>query len=127
MLGADVAVLTLTSPVQYSDKVKPICLPSNPGQNYVGKVAVASGFGADKYHKAQDNLMETKVTVISEEDCFNNIKQWREFLKTKMCTEGSPINPDWTTGAREREIQGLPSTLKNMEGIKRRFILNCCL
>ena len=69
----------------------------------MGKVAVASGFGADKHHKARDNLMETKVTVISEEKCFNNIKQWREFLKTKICTEGSPINenPDWTTGARE--------------------------
>ena len=115
LMGSDVAVLTLTSPVQYSDKVKPICLPSNPGQNYEGKVAVASGFGADKHHKAQDNLMETNVTVISEEDCFNNIKggstgsssvaweQWRELLKTKICTEGSPINenPDWTTGARE--------------------------
>ena len=81
----------------------------------MGKVAVASGFGADKHHKAQDNLMETNVTVISEKDCFNNIKggstgsssgaweQWRELLKTKICTEGSPINenPDWTTGARE--------------------------
>ena len=120
MLGADVAVLTLTSPVQYSDKVKPICLPSNPGQNYVGKVAVASGFGVDKHHQLQDNLMETNVTVISEEDCFNNVKdemtggasKWnmsipeedvRKILKTKICVKGSPINnnPDWTTGTRE--------------------------
>ena len=120
LLGADVAVLTLTSPVQYSNKVKPICLPSNPGQNYVGKVAVASGFGADKHHQLQDNLMETNVTVISEEDCFNNVKdeitggaaKWnmsisqedvRKSLKTKICTKGSPINnnPDWTTGTRE--------------------------
>ena len=86
----------------------------------MGKVAVASGFGADKYHKPQDNLMETNVTVISEEDCFHNIKdevtgsapKWnmsiseedvRESLKTKICTKGSPINnnPDWTTGTRE--------------------------
>ena len=120
LLGADIAVVTLSSPVQYSDKVKPICLPSNPGQNYVGKVAVASGFGADKYHKPQDNLMETNVKIISEKDCFNNIKEevtgsapkWnmsiseedvRKSLKTKICTKGSPINnnPDWTTGTRE--------------------------
>ena len=120
LMGSDLAVLTLTSPVQYSDKVKPICLPSNPGQNYVGKVAVASGFGADKHHQLQDNLMETNVTVISEEDCFNNVKdeitggasKWnmsiseedvRKSLKTKICTKGSPINnnPDWTTGTRE--------------------------
>ena len=120
MLGSDVAVLTLTSPVQYSDKVKPICLPSNPGQNYVGKVAVASGFGVDKHHQLQDNLMETNVTVISEKDCFNNVKdemtggasKWnmsipeedvRKILKTKICVKGSPINnnPDWTTGTRE--------------------------
>ena len=120
MLGSDVAVLTLTSPVQYSDKVKPICLPSNPGQNYVGKVAVASGFGLDKYFNPTYDLMETNVSVISEEDCFKNIKdevtgsaaKWnmsiseedvRMSLKTKICTRGSPINnnPDWTTGTRE--------------------------
>ena len=120
MLGSDVAVLTLTSPVQYSDKVKPICLPSNPGQNYVGKVAVASGFGRDVDGNEQNNLMETKATVNSEEDCFNKVKdkitedlaKWnmsisdedvKKSLKTKICTRGSPINnnPDLTTGTRE--------------------------
>ena len=119
MLGSDLAMLTLTSPVQYSDKVKPICLPSNPGQNYVGKVAVASGFGVDKFYNPTYNLMETNVSVISEEDCFNNIKdevkggtaKWnmsisdedvRMSLKTKLCTRGSPINnnPDLLTGTR---------------------------
>ena len=72
------------------------------------------------YHNPTDNLMETDVSVISEEDCFNNIKdevkegvaKWnmsisdedvRMSLKTKLCTRGSPINnnPDWTTGTRE--------------------------
>ena len=120
MLGSDVAVLTLTSPVQYSDKVKPICLPSNPGQNYVGKIAVASGFGDDVDGNQQSNLMETKATVNSEEDCFNKVKdkitedlaKWnmsitdedvKKSLKTKICTRGSPINnnPDLTTGTRE--------------------------
>ena len=120
MLGADVAVLTLTSPVQYSDKVKPICLPSNPGQNYVGKVAVASGFGLDVDGNEQSDLMETKATVNSEEDCFNKVRdkitesaaKWnmsisdedlKMSLKTKICTRGSPINnnPDLLTGTRE--------------------------
>ena len=101
LLGADVAVLTLTSPVQYSDKVKPICLPSNPGQNYVGKVAVASGFGYDVDGNEQRYLMETNVTVISDEECltFNasdpSNPDWitndtiRDFFKLKICTKGS--------------------------------------
>ena len=97
LLGSDVAVLTLTSPVQYSDKVKPICLPSNPGKNYVGKVAVASGFGGDVDGNKQKNLMETNVTVISDEECLTfNASDWitndtiRDFFKIKICTKGSP-------------------------------------
>ena len=35
----------LASPVQYSHKIKPVCLPANPGQDYGGKDAVAVGFG----------------------------------------------------------------------------------
>ena len=118
MLGADVAVLTLTSPVQYSDKVKPICLPSNPGQNYVGKIAVASGFGADVDGNEQSSLMETEATVISDEECsqtlYETLKtdertpdwitedQVKDSFKTKLCTRGSPMNnnPDMMTGAR---------------------------
>ena len=118
MLGADVAVLTLTSPVQYSDKVKPICLPSNPGQNYVGKVAVASGFGNDVDMVNQEHLMETNTTVISDEECakilYETLKKdertpdWvteelvLDSFKTKLCTQGSPIdnNPNVTTGGR---------------------------
>ena len=118
MLGSDVAVLTLTSPVQYSDKVKPICLPSNPGQNYVGKVAVASGFGNDVDMVNQEHLMETNTTVISDEECakilYETLKKdertpdWvteelvLDSFKTKLCTQGSPIdnNPNVTTGGR---------------------------
>ena len=118
MLGADVAVLTLTSPVQYSNKVKPICLPSNPGQNYVGKVAVASGFGDDVDMLDQKHLMETNTTVISDEECFKILYEtlkkdertpdwvtkelvWDSF-KMKLCTRGSPIdnNLDVTAGGR---------------------------
>ena len=97
LLGADIAVVTLSSPVQYSDKVKPICLPSNPGKNYVGKVAVASGFGGDVDGNKQKNLMETNVTVISDEECLTfNASDWitndtiRDFFKIKICTKGSP-------------------------------------
>ena len=118
MLGSDLAVLTLTSPVQYSDKVKPICLPSNPGQNYVGKVAVASGFGADVDGFEQRNLMEINTTIITDEECsktlYETLKKvertpdWitedliKKSFKTKLCTRGSPINnnPDVTTGGR---------------------------
>ena len=118
MLGSDVAVLTLTSPVQYSDKVKPICLPSNPGQNYVGKVAVASGFGGDVDGFEQRNLMEINTTIIADEECskilYETLKKvertpdWitedliKKSFKTKLCTRGSPINnnPDVTTGGR---------------------------
>ena len=54
--GSDVAVLTLASPVQYSHKIKSVCLPANPGQDYGGSVAVAAGFG----HGDKDDYCDDK-------------------------------------------------------------------
>ena len=71
--GSDVAVLTLASPVQYSHKIKPVCLPSNPGHDYGNKDAVAAGFGRaekiDGHQKSQVELMKKTQTLVPDREC----------------------------------------------------------
>ena len=70
--GSDVAVLTLAARVQYSYKIKPICLPASPSQDYGNKDAVAAGFGDGEDESGtfdQDELMKKTVTIISDEEC----------------------------------------------------------
>ena len=70
---SDVAVLTLAAPVQYSHKIRPICLPSSPGRDYGGSIAVAAGFGlvdvSDGPEKAKNYLMKNIETLHSDYEC----------------------------------------------------------
>ena len=70
---SDVAVLTLAAPVQYSHKIRPICLPASPGRDYGGSIAVAAGFGlvdvSDGPEKAKNYLMKNVETLHSDEEC----------------------------------------------------------
>ena len=45
--GYDISVLTLATPVTYSNKISPVCLPANPQSNkqYERKVAKIAGWG----------------------------------------------------------------------------------
>ena len=73
--GYDIAVLTLAAPVQYSRKIKPVCLSPNPGQDYGGKDAVLAGYGfsgnENVYgHKIRhDELMKKMETIIPDVEC----------------------------------------------------------
>ena len=73
--GSDVAVLALASPVQYSHKIKPVCLPSNPGQDYGNKDAVAAGFGLGEKSNGipvyYEELMKKIVTIKPDEECLH--------------------------------------------------------
>ena len=76
---SDVAVLTLAGRVHYSHKIKPVCLPSSPSQDYGGKDAMAAGFGrGDNWPTTvQHELMKKIVTLTPDEKCHhhnNNMK-----------------------------------------------------
>ena len=79
--GSDVAVVTLASPVQYSHKIKPVCLPSSPGQDYGGNIAVAAGFGRaeriDGREKSQDELMKKTQTLVPDWECLYKLVKLR--------------------------------------------------
>ena len=73
------AVVSLAARVQYSHKIKPVCLPSSPGQDYGGMDAMAAGFGrGDNWPTTvQHELMKKIVTLTPDEKCHhhdNNMK-----------------------------------------------------
>ena len=44
--GSDIAVLKLDKPVQFTDKIRPICLPANPNwKQFQNELAVVAGWG----------------------------------------------------------------------------------
>ena len=82
------AVVTLASPVQYSHKIKPVCLPASPGQDYGGNIAVAAGFGRaeriDGREKSQDELMKKTQTLVPDRECLYKLVKLPEIIITKL-------------------------------------------
>lgn len=61
-LSYDIAILRLRSPVDYSDKIRPICLPSTNDEPYSGQKLTVAGWGSiDSRDTRTTNLMEVKV------------------------------------------------------------------
>ena len=67
-----VQILTLTQPIEFSQKMRPVCLPSDPSMTYENKVVTATGWGATTPYKPYifpDNLMKVYVKVIPIQKC----------------------------------------------------------
>ena len=67
-----VQILTLTQPIEFSWKIRPVCLPSNPSVTYENQVAQATGWGRTDDNSLSANLMEVDVRVISIQTCQNS-------------------------------------------------------
>ena len=66
-----VQILTLKRPIEFSWKVRPACLPSDPSVSYEGELAQATGWGRTDTGYSATNLMEVDVKVIDTETCSN--------------------------------------------------------
>merc|ERR1712038_537844 len=67
-LDNDFSILTLSSPVTFSNAVKPACLPSSTS-DYAGQVAVVSGWGTLSSGGNQPTVLnDVSVTVQSNQD-----------------------------------------------------------
>ncbi|KAF2361625.1 Serine proteases trypsin domain [Trinorchestia longiramus] len=66
----DITLLELKSPVNFTYKVLPVCLPS-PGQNFVGEMAIVIGWGQLNYESARVSRVQqyVDVPIISRDTC----------------------------------------------------------
>ena len=66
----DFSIMTLTSPITFSSKAAPICLPASVASLYIGQVATVTGWGdtgADG--SPASTLQEVDVLVESNDKC----------------------------------------------------------
>merc|ERR1712020_39428 len=56
--GSDTAVLTLSAPVEYTETIRPVCLPADPADTFVDRVARCTGWGGLLNGGFPDELME---------------------------------------------------------------------
>jgi len=97
-LDHDVALLKLTKDVDITSDahrhIRPICLPDNVNQNYIGWDTIVTGWGdSDLHWSAPSILQEINGTVVHNRKCewawSNQSKSWERMLmsKDKLCVQ----------------------------------------
>jgi len=80
----DFSILTLATPVEFSSRVAPACLPSDNSKDFAGEVATLSGWGRLSYQGNQPTVLnEVDVTVKSNEECRGLYGGW--ITSNMMC------------------------------------------
>ncbi|XP_016394163.1 serine protease hepsin-like isoform X1 [Sinocyclocheilus rhinocerous] len=66
----DIAVLALTKPLQFTDYIQPVCLPTYGQRLADGQMGTVTGWGNVEYYGTQANvLQEAHVPIISDAVC----------------------------------------------------------
>ena len=78
-------ILTLTQPIEFNWRMRPVCLPSDPSVSYENKVVKATGWGYSSISNGQlvfpNNLMEVDVKVIPIQDCtWSSVRRYHCYL-----------------------------------------------
>jgi len=96
----DIALLKLDDPVDFNKypNIRPICLPSNGGENYAESRAIVAGWGATSEFEGQSNvLLEATVEVLSNKECKGILK--RNYDDSIICAKT-------TENKEENSLQG---------------------
>jgi secreted trypsin-like serine protease len=97
----DIALLRLSSRVQYNDFIKPICL--QPDRNLkitdlLGQSLVVAGFGATESASSSSTKQQVSIRVVETDKCDQIFrKEGRRLADTQICA-GGVKNQDSCTG-----------------------------
>lgn len=102
----DIAVLTLSSDVQFTDYVRPACVwePENSIDSVVGKEGMLVGWGLNEYNQASEELNVAKLPVVSQDTCIRSFPTfYTKFVSDKSFCAGigngtSPCRGDGGNG-----------------------------
>ena len=101
----DFAILRLANPVNFTNEVRPACLPAVLNATYAGVTATVTGWGALRFEGPSPNvLQEVDVTVTTNAECSkayanktedanntnntDNANNTVEITKNMLCAEG---------------------------------------
>ncbi|XP_065163314.1 trypsin-like [Atheta coriaria] len=71
----DIALIELTSPIEYTDRAKPIPLPSDNNSSILGTKCQVQGWGRTNNNTKPDHLKSATVEIIDSNECTNEWKQ----------------------------------------------------
>lgn len=89
----DIAIAILKRQITFSDKVRPICLPSL-GDSIMNVKGTVAGWGFDESNSIGGRLKLTRLSVISNSKCVEEDNLFSYMLSSKsFCTEKSRSAP----------------------------------
>ena len=97
--GYDFAVWTLEEPIQFSETIRPVCLPSSANESYSGSQVLNSGWGKSVWKEGDSEpsydywnqvLRTTNLTVFSMNDCKHT--EWLSNRLNKITTPGRDVD-----------------------------------
>ena len=97
--GYDFAVWTLEEPVQFSETIQPVCLPTSADESYTGSQVLNSGWGKSLWKEGMDEptydtrnlvLRTVNLTVFSMKECKNT--KWLSDRLNKVTTPGRDVD-----------------------------------
>ena len=97
--GYDFAVWTLEEPIQFSETIRPVCLPSSANESYSGSQVLNSGWGKSVWKEGDSEpsydywnqvLRTTNLTVFSMSDCKDT--EWLSNRLNKITTPGRDVD-----------------------------------
>ncbi|XP_036394618.1 serine protease hepsin isoform X1 [Megalops cyprinoides] len=84
----DIAILALTTPLQFTDYIQPVCLPTYGQRLVEGKMGTVTGWGNTEYYgQPPDVLQEANVPIISDAVC-NAPEYYDNQITTSMFCAG---------------------------------------
>merc|ERR1712004_906758 len=116
---SDIALLKLSSPLQWSPRVKPICIPESKAT--VGTYCSVSGWGKQESGKTSNDLMEVSVPILASANCGLLSSLYNAITDNMLCAgypnaggrdscqgdSGGPLSCPNTSGVSE--LQGVVS------------------
>uniref|UniRef100_A0A182FSI6 Uncharacterized protein n=1 Tax=Anopheles albimanus TaxID=7167 RepID=A0A182FSI6_ANOAL len=97
----DIALIRFKRDVQYSDVIRPICLPlstSVRNRNYVGASSYAAGWGKTETASASDKKLKVELNIKSQEDCAPIFARGGILLKPSQICAGGVRGKDTCSG-----------------------------
>jgi len=84
----DIALLRLATPVPYSERIHPICLPKE-NEKYIGKTATVIGFGYTREGGLPSSSMrEVDLTIIEKDKCQKVFENEATIYPNNLCAGG---------------------------------------
>jgi hypothetical protein len=83
----DIAILTMASPVAFTETISPVCLPPREtNHQYVGQLAIVKGWGATGEEEIGSNhLLHGVLSIISNSVCQKSYTGSNKITTHMMC------------------------------------------